>query len=127
MLEKVIIYVLIAFFVFASSIKLFGWQNFIFQTQLGFFKKYGLTRTHMFLVGLIELLGSLCLAVYLFTQIEFWIAMGAGAIFCTSIGALFFHFRFDKFSDAVPAIITGLLSFLLLYFHSQWILQVMPS
>jgi len=33
-----------AFFLFASSIKILGWQQFIFKTQLAMFIKYGLNR-----------------------------------------------------------------------------------
>jgi len=53
--------VLTAFFVFASSIKLLGWQKTMFETQLAFFQKYGLTRSHIFAVGIVELLGAILL------------------------------------------------------------------
>ena len=47
---------LTAFFIFASSIKILGWQKMIFETQLEFFKKYGLNRTIMVsTIGLINL------------------------------------------------------------------------
>ena len=52
---------LTVFFVFASSIKLFGWQKTIFETQLAFFRKYGLNRTVMALVGIVELSAAIAL------------------------------------------------------------------
>ncbi|MGF1689482.1 DoxX family protein [Photobacterium japonica] len=102
---------LIAFFVFASSIKLLGWQRFIFDTQLAFFHKYGLNRSFMFLVGLVELTGALLLASYLLSPVHHLLLWaGAGLLGMTSFGALFFHFRFDGWKDAVPAMITLALS-----------------
>ena len=102
----VISVLLIAFFLFASSIKLTGWQKQIFAIQLQFFHSYGLDRLMMFLVGAIELFGAVTIGfqdhpVGLF---------GALAIFLTSIGAIGFHLKFDTWKDGIPALITGLLS-----------------
>ena len=72
---------LIAFFLFASSVKMFGWVKVIFEPQLTFFRRYGLNRSIMFIVGIIE-----------------------------ATGAMFFHFRFDTVKDAIPSIITLILS-----------------
>ena len=58
MTQSIIIALLSAFFLFASSIKIFGWQKFIFETQLGMFIKYGLNRQIMALVGGVELFGA---------------------------------------------------------------------
>ncbi|MEI4551460.1 DoxX family protein [Pseudoalteromonas spongiae] len=110
----VITSVLFVFFLFASSIKVLGWQPFIFNTQLAFFKKYGLTRTHMFLVGLIEMTAALLLIASLILNLDLLLILGALSIAFTSIGALFFHFRYDTFKDAVPALITLALSSILL-------------
>ncbi|MEH6584004.1 MAG: DoxX family protein [Halioglobus sp.] len=49
---------LTAFFVFASSIKILGWQKMIFETQLKFFKKYGFNRMIMAMVGFVEMLAQ---------------------------------------------------------------------
>ncbi|KLV04091.1 membrane protein [Photobacterium aquae] len=97
-----------AFFLFASSIKLLGWQKYIFQTQLAFFHKYGLNRRHMFAVGVIECAS----AVALWLPIKYVPFLGAGALALTSIGAMFFHFRFDRFQDAIPSIVTLVISIL---------------
>ena len=102
------------FFIFASSIKLLGWQNFIFETQLTFFNKYGLNRIHMFIIGLIELSAAISLAVSIIFDFEVLNAIGASGIAFTSLGAIFFHLRFDSFKDAIPAIITLLLSTILI-------------
>ena len=96
---------LTAFFVFASSIKIIGWQKAIFEIQLAFFKKYGLNRTLMAVVGGIEFFGA----------VTIWLPgilglVGAAALFATSAGAIFFHLRFDTWKDGVPAMLTLLLS-----------------
>ncbi|WP_404394129.1 DoxX family protein [Pseudoalteromonas phenolica] len=107
--------VLFAFFSFASSIKLTGWQKTIFQIQLGFFKNYGLNRTHMFLIGLIESASALCLLLSVLIDNSLLNALGATGILFTSIGAIFFHLRFDTLKDAIPAIVTLSLSGALLF------------
>ena len=94
------------FFLLASSIKIFGWQKKIFETQLAMFLKYGLNRQIMLLVGLVELFGSI--AVW-FHSSPFG-AIGAVAILGTSTGALFFHMVYDSWKDGIPSMITLLLS-----------------
>ena len=105
---------LMVFFMFASSIKLLGWQKFIFETQLSFFKKYGLNRAAMFAVGIIEFIAALLLLAALCWGDLQWQSIGAALIAVTSVGALGFHYRFDKCSDAVPAAVTLLLALSLL-------------
>lgn len=112
-MSQVIATLLAIFFIFASSIKLLGWQKLIFETQLSFFLKYGLNRAMMFIVGLIELTGALLLILFLMTSLHEYQFLGAGLLGLTSLGALFFHFKFDKWTDAVPAGMTLLLSLLL--------------
>ncbi|GLQ74268.1 DoxX family protein [Vibrio penaeicida] len=102
--------ILVVFFTFASSIKILGWQKKVFETQLAFFVKYGLNRAVMFLTGLVELAGSGLLAASWF-YVESWILLsGAGLLAITSVGAIFFHLRFDRWQDGVPATITLILS-----------------
>lgn len=101
---------LTAFFVFASSIKILGWQKMIFETQLEFFKKYGLNRTILALVGFIELFG----AIALWLPSYFGIA-GILALFGTSAGAICFHLYFDTWKDGIPAMVTLTLSAIVLY------------
>lgn len=109
---------LIMFFAFASSIKLVGWHKAVFDTQLAFFKSYGLNRQAMFLVGVVELSAVVSLAVALVLSIPIATAFGAALIALTSIGAIFFHLRFDTFSAAIPAITTLSLSVVLLWSNS---------
>ena len=110
-MKDIAIVVLVAFFTFASSIKLLGWQKLIFDTQLNFFKKYGLNREIMFLVGLIEFLGVTLLGAFLTLSAPEWTLWGgAGLIAVTSLGAIFFHLRFDRWQDGIPAIVTLFLS-----------------
>lgn len=111
---NIITIVLITFFTFASSIKLLSWQAFLFKTQLDFFKKYGLNRFHMFLIGVLELIAALLLTGSLITEYEILRDLGALAIALTSIGAVFFHLKFDTIKDAIPALVTLTLSLILL-------------
>ena len=113
-ISSIISVLLMVFFMFAGSIKLLGWQKFIFETQLSFFKKYGLNRAAMFAVGIIELTAALLLLAALYWGDLQWQFIGAALIAVTSVGALGFHYRFDKWSDAVPATVTLLLALALL-------------
>lgn len=105
---------LIVFFLFASSIKILGWVKAIFEPQLAFFHKYGLNRAAMFAVGLVEMTGALGILVGMITEDLLVSALGASLITLTSIGAMFFHFKFDTWKDAIPSMVTLLLSLLLL-------------
>lgn len=110
-----IITILLAFFfTFASSIKILGWQKFIFETQLTFFKKYGLTRIHMFLIGLLELIAVITLVSSVNFEHKLLNGVGALVIAFTSLGAIYFHLRFDTVKDAIPAIVTLSLSAILI-------------
>jgi hypothetical protein len=95
-----------AFFLFASSIKILGWQKMIFDTQVAMFIKYGLNRKIMALIGLVELFGA--------TAIWFqdsWVGtFGALALLGTSVGAIGCHLIWDTWKDGVPAMITGTLA-----------------
>ncbi len=101
---------LTVFFLFASSIKILGWQKFIFETQLKMFIKYGLNRTLMALIGMVELFGAITLWLPAYFSI-----LGALALFGTSVGAIFFHLKFDTWKDGIPAMITLALSGLVLF------------
>lgn len=115
-MNTVISIILVVFFVLASSIKTLGWQKKVFEIQLGFFKSYGLNRVIMFLVGLVELTGAALLILALCdispeqTQV-----MGGAILGATSIGALYFHLRFDTWKDGIPAIVTLLCSSFLVF------------
>ncbi|MEZ9890763.1 DoxX family protein [Vibrio lentus] len=117
-MSTVISILMVMFFVLASSIKTLGWQKKVFEIQLGFFKSYGLNRKIMFLVGLVELTGAALLILALCdispeqTQLMGGVILGA-----TSIGALYFHLRFDTWKDGIAAMVTLLCSsFLVLDF-----------
>jgi hypothetical protein len=110
----IITILLTLFFTLASSIKILGWQKFIFETQLTFFKKYGLNRIHMFLIGLIELSAAISLISSITFHFEILNGIGALGIAFTSLGAIYFHLRFDTIKDAIPAIVTLLLSTILI-------------
>lgn len=105
-LVRVIIGLLSAFFIFAGSIKLLGWQKLIFQKQLEFFHSYGLNRQIMALVGVVELIG----ATSIWFQSSVIGSLGAALLSATSLGAILFHLRFDTWKDGVPAMVTLLLS-----------------
>ena len=97
---------LTAFFMLASSIKIFGWQKTIFNQQLEMFKSYGFNRTIMCLVGITEAFGAVTIW---FTHSVFG-PIGALALMATSFGAIGCHVIFDNWKDGIPAIITFVLS-----------------
>lgn len=95
-----------AFFLFASSIKILGWQKLIFETQLAMFIKYGLNRQVMALVGVVEFFG----AITIWFQGSWVGTLGALALLGTSVGAIGCHLIWDTWKDGVPAMITATLS-----------------
>ncbi len=112
----IIALLLVLFFILASSVKLFAWHKLVFDTQLMFFKKYGLNRMAMFIIGLIEMSGAFLLLMGVLTSSTTLGLMGSTGIAFTSIGALFFHFKFDTWKDAIPALVTLSLSSILILF-----------
>ena len=104
--QSIIIGLLSAFFVFASSIKILGWQKLIFETQLAMFLKYGLNRQIMAFVGIVELFG----AISIWFQGSWIGTLGALALLGTSVGAIGCHLIWDTWKDGVPAMVTGTLS-----------------
>ena len=106
--------VLIAFFLFASSIKILGWIKVIYEPQLAFFHKYGLNRSSMLAVGVVEATGAIGMLAGLISGELLLSALGAGLITLTSVGAMYFHFKFDTWKEAIPSILTFLLSLPLL-------------
>jgi hypothetical protein len=114
-LKTVIVGLLSAFFLFASSIKIMGWQKMIFETQLAMFMKYGLNRSIMVFTGFIELFG----AIAIWFQGEWIGTLGALALLGTSVGAIFCHLVFDTWKDGVPAMITGTLSAFIVWLNRE--------
>jgi uncharacterized membrane protein YphA (DoxX/SURF4 family) len=103
--------VLIVFFMLASSVKTLGWHKKVFDTQLAFFKSYGLNRQIMFLVGVVEFVGAMSLLVGLAGWMPmFSLHLGALLLAVVSIGAIFFHMRFDTWQAGIPAMVTLSLS-----------------
>lgn len=105
-LMTIIIGLLSAFFLFASSIKILGWQKMIFETQLAMFIKYGLNRQIMALTGVVELFG----AIAIWSQGSWIGTLGALALLGTSLGAIGCHLIWDTWKEGVPAMVTGTLS-----------------
>ena len=66
----------------------------------------------MFLVGLVEATGAILMLIGLLSTNNLLSAIGASFIVATSVGAMFFHFRFDTWKDAIPSMVTLLLSLL---------------
>jgi hypothetical protein len=117
----VIIKVLLtAFFLFASSIKIFGWQDKIFQIQLAMFESYGLNRGIMRLVGIVELFG----AVAIWFAGSYWGTLGALALVGTSLGAIGCHLICDTWKQSVPAMVTGTLAAFVLWNGKELILSL---
>ena len=115
--QNIITVLLSIFFVFASSIKLLGWQKTIFTTQLAFFVKYGLNRNWMFVVGGVELISALLIMTPILMGGSIAVSaslVGATALAVVSIGAIACHLWFDTWRDGVPAMVTLVLSAMLL-------------
>ena len=102
----IIIGLLSAFFLFASSIKILGWQKMIFETQLAMFIKYGFNRQIMAVTGFAELFG----AIAIWFQGSSIGTLGAMALLGTSVGAIGCHLIWDTWKEGVPAMITGTLA-----------------
>ena len=87
------------------------------------FIKYGLNRTLMALIGFVELFGAIALWLPGYISL-----LGALALFGTSAGAIFFHLKFDTWKDGIPAMITLILSGLVIFVkHSETISQFIYS
>jgi DoxX-like protein len=117
--QTLIVGLLSAFFLFASSIKILGWQKTIFEPQLAMFIKYGLNRQIMALTGLVELFG----AIAIWFQGSWIGTLGALALLATSTGAIFFHLVFDTWKEGVPAMITGTLSAFIAWTNREPLLE----
>ncbi|SLN58709.1 hypothetical protein TRL7639_03254 [Falsiruegeria litorea R37] len=118
---EIIKVLLTAFFLFASSIKIFGWHDKIFQVQLEMFKSYGLNRSIMRLVGMVELFGALAI----WSSGTLLTPLGAMALLATSIGAVGCHLIFDTWKQGVPAMITGTLSAVIFWNSKELILGLL--
>ena len=95
-------------FVFIGSVKLFGVPQSMFESQLeNYFNAYGLTRGHMFAVGLAELFG----AVAIWWHRTRWIGLaGPAVLVVVTLGATYYHLQFDTVREARPAIMMLTLS-----------------
>tara|TARA_B110000238_G_scaffold66172_1_gene72652 strand:- start:3352 stop:3726 length:375 start_codon:yes stop_codon:yes gene_type:complete len=123
MTQTIIIGLLSAFFLFASSIKILGWQKFIFETQLGMFVKYGLNRQIMALVGVVELFG----AIAIWFQVSWLGPLGALALLGTSIGAVGCHLIWDTWKEGIPAMITAVLSGVIVWLGISFLLNLLVA
>jgi hypothetical protein len=96
------------FFLFASTVKIFGRPQGMFEYQLEhYFIAHGLSREIMRVVGLAELFG----AVTIWYHRTHWIGLaGAAALVVVTTGAMVFHLRFDTAREAVPAVVMLALS-----------------
>ncbi|WP_375753608.1 DoxX family protein [Vibrio sp. HN007] len=100
-----------AFFLFASSIKILGWQKMIFETQMNYMHSYGFNRQILFVIGLMECFGAIAIWFY-GTLVGL---LGVLALLGPSLGAIFFHLRYDTPKEGAAAMVTATLSALVLY------------
>ena len=121
--KTVAVGLLSVFFLFASSIKIFGWLKAIFEPQLEMFIKYGLNRQIMMLTGGVELFGAI--AIW-FQQSRIG-TLGALALLSTSVGAVFCHLYFDTWKEGVPAMITGVLAAFIIWVNRTPLLDLLNS
>lgn len=103
------------FFLVEGSLKIFGWNPQMMETQLEYLRGYGLGRDAYFVIGLIELLGALSI----WWHKRHWIAgFGAACMLIPSIGAIIMHNVHDSFQESIAAIIAATLSLIVL--RSNW-------
>jgi len=84
-------------------------------------KKYGISRLLYGLIGVIEFISSLMIIF----QGSILGLLGAIGIAFTSIGAIFFHARYDTFKDMIPALITLTLSSIIIIKNQQLIIDIL--
>lgn len=68
----------------------------------------------MLVIGIGELTASITLVISLTTGNLLLNILGGLGIAFVSLGAIFFHIRFDTFKDAIPAFMTLILSSILI-------------
>ncbi len=93
-------------FTFFSIVKIFGVPTKLHEEQRAIHQgRYGLTRTQVRLIGLLELFGGL--AILLWSTPFLWVAqLGMASLIFVTIGAMTFHYRYDSVTkDGLPAVI----------------------
>ena len=93
-------------FLFFGTMKVTGAPASIFKEQKeNFFDNYGINRTQIRLIGLLELFGGV--AVLFWASQYGWLAqIGYLTLMCITAGAMYFHNRYDSVTkDGLPAII----------------------
>lgn len=103
-------------FLFFGSIKVFAWQKTIFDIQMIFMHRFGINRQVYGLIGVLELISAFLLPF----QGNIYGQLGACGILFTSLGAVFFHFKFkDHIADMLPAIITLVISVIIIFLNKD--------
>lgn len=119
----IIIALLSAFFLFASSIKIFGWHKKIFETQMEMMRGYGLSREQFRAIGLIELIG----VILLWGTHSVVNLLGVILLAGVSMGAIIFHLRYDTWQQGIPAMVTLLLSLMVFLLQSDRLLSFIST
>lgn len=110
-------------FLFASSVKIFGWLKPVFSQQMEMITRYGLNRQLFFLIGIVELFGAIAILWN-----GHWLgALGALAILTTSTGAMACHLIFDRGKYIAPSIATFALSAFVFAYNWSHLRQVLPA
>ena len=107
--------IITVFFLYVGTVKVFGWPNaemLAGQTRF-FFDPYGLTRQMVVMIGVAEIFGGLTVSLH---RVHWIGLLGAAILLTVSIGALFFHLRYDTFQTGMAAFRTMTLSAFVLSF-----------
>lgn len=97
-------------FTFFSIVKLFGAPEALYQEQKAMWDHFGLTRTHVVLIGLAELFGGLSVWLWA-TQFQPVAQAGLAGLIVVTAGAMFYHYRDNALiKDGFPAIMQFIFS-----------------
>ena len=92
----VLILELTIFFIFSSSVKIFGWPKTRYNAQLEFFSNLGLNRNIVTVIGAVELFGAVTLWLPNYIGV-----IGVWLLCATSATVIYGHIRFGSWKNSL--------------------------
>ncbi|MGJ8647928.1 MAG: DoxX family protein [Marinomonas colpomeniae] len=109
----ILILELTLFFIASGSIKILGWPKERYNTQLGFFSKFGLSQNMVTFIGAAELFGGIALWLPNYAGI-----VGVWVLCAISAMVIYGHIRFGSWKNGLFSMATFALSGWILYIKS---------